>query len=171
MSCITLEDIVNDCARNSGGLANIYVGDMDAIITKTLDPATHTITTFTATEAPINLNIKRKTSNFVEDGAEDFVNGSSVVTTTITAMLHRRAAEKSRALNILTAGQRYLYIIVEDLNGKFWYFDFAQLQTTGEGSGQERADGSKYSVVFVAEASQLNPEIQASVVVSLLATS
>lgn len=171
MSCITLEDIEKDCARNSGGVANIYVGDLETVATKTLDPATNTVTVLTASEAPINLNVKRKTSNYVEDGAEDFVNGSSVVTATITAMLHRRAAEKSRALNILTAGQRYLYIIVEDLNGKFWYFDYAQLQSIGEGSGQERADGSKYSAVFVAEAAVLAPEIAAATVASLLATS
>jgi len=171
MSCITLEEIEKDCGRNSGGVANIYTGDLDAIITKTVDSPNWTVSALTATEAPITLNVKRKTSNYVEDEQNDFVNGSTVVTATITAMLHRRAAEKSRALNILSAGQRYLYVIVEDLNGKFWYFDYVQLQTVGEGSGQERGDGSKYSAVFVGESDHLAYEITPAVVAALLATS
>lgn len=170
MACETLENIELGCERNSGGLHQIIVGDLDTIDV-TVDPATWRVTAATASEPPIQIEVKRKTSNFIEDEQNDFVNGSVVVTTTVTAMIHRRDALKSRALNILGAGQRYLYMILKDGNGKFWYLEYAQKQSTGEGSGQERADGSKYSVVFVAEEDHLMYEIDPAVVAQLLAMS
>lgn len=168
MACETLEGIALGCERNSGGLHQILVGDMDDILTQTVDLPTHTISTMTVSTPPVNIEVKRKVSNYVEDEQEDFVNGSSVVTMTATAMIHRRDADKSRKLNILSAGQRYMYSILKDANGLYWYFPYTQLQSVGEGSGQERADGSKYSVVLVAENEQLAYEIDAAVVALLL---
>ncbi len=168
MPCEILEGIELGCDRNSGGLHQIIVGDMSDISTQVVDLPTWIITAMTASTPPVEIAVKRKTSNYVEDEQNDFVNGSVVVTTTITAMLHRRDSEKSRKLNILGAGQRYLYVICLDANGKYWYFPNVQLQSVGEGSGQERADGSKYAVVLIGEDDQLAYEIEASVVALLL---
>ena len=65
-------------------------------------------------------------------------------------------------------GQRDLAIIVKDANGKYWYFPMAQLTATGEGSGTAKADGSKYSVTFVAENEFLAKEVDASIIAGLL---
>ena len=168
MACETLEAIQLGCERNSGGIHRILVGDMTDVLTQTVSNPTWKITDMTVDIAPIEIEVKRKVSNYIEDEQEDFVNGSTVVTRTITTMLHRRDADKSRKLNLLSAGQRYLYIIVLDANGLYWYFPNVQVQSTGEGSGQERADGSKYSVVFVGEDSQLAYEIESAVVADIL---
>jgi len=166
MSCITLESIALGCERNSGGLHQIIIGEMDAVTSQVVTAGV--ITAMVVGVPPIQIEVKRKTSNYVEDHQEDFVAGSSVVTATVTAMLHRRDADKSRKLNILSAGQRYLYGILKDANGLFWYFPYLQYKSTGEGSGQERADGSKYAVVLIAENEQLAYEVEASVVAGLL---
>lgn len=168
MPCELLESIELGCERNSGGIHQILVGDMVDITTQTANNATWIITAMTVANLPIAIEVKRKVSNYVEDEQNDFVNGSVVVTSTITTMLHRRDADKSRKLNLLGAGQRYLYVICLDANGKYWFFPNVQLQSVGEGSGQERADGSKYAVVFVGEDDQLAYEIDAAVVASLL---
>jgi hypothetical protein len=168
MPCEILEGIELGCDRNSGGIHQILVGDMVDITAQTVNNATWTITAMTVATEPIEIEVKRKVSNYVEDEQNDFVNGSVVVTSTITTMLHRRDADKSRKLNLLGAGQRYLYVICKDANGKYWFFPNVQLQSVGEGSGQERADGSKYAVVFVGEDDQLAYEIDAAVVASLL---
>jgi len=168
MACETLEGIELGCDRNSGGLHQIIVGDMTDVSTQTVNLATWIITAMTVATPPVEIAVKRKTSNYVEDEQNDFVNGSVVVTTTVTAMLHRRDADKSRKLNILGAGQRYLYVICLDANGKYWYFPNVQLQSVGEGSGQERADGSKYAVVLIGEDDQLAYEIDAAVVAGIL---
>jgi hypothetical protein len=168
MACEVLEGIELGCERNSGGIHQILVGDMVDISAQTANNATWIITAMTVATEPIEIEVKRKVSNYVEDEQNDFVNGSVVVTSTITTMLHRRDADKSRKLNLLGAGQRYLYVICKDANGKYWFFPNVQLQSVGEGSGQERADGSKYAVVFVGEDDQLAYEIDAAVVASLL---
>jgi len=168
MACEALEGIELGCERNSGGLHQIIVGDMADIVTQVVDSVVYEINSMTVSSVPVEIAVKRKTSNYVEDEQNDFVNGSVVVTSTITAMLHRRDSEKSRKLNILGAGQRYLYVICKDANGLYWYFPNVQLQSIGEGSGQERADGSKYSVVLVGENDQLAYVIQPSVVASIL---
>jgi hypothetical protein len=66
-------------------------------------------------------------------------------------MFHRREAAKSKAIKILGEGQRDLALIVGDANGQYWYFPNAQLSAVTEGSGQAKADGSKYAISFVAE--------------------
>jgi hypothetical protein len=170
MACEVLEGIELGCERNSGGIHQILVGDMNDILTQITSSVTWSVKGMTVNVPPIEIEVKRKVSNYVEDEQEDFVNGSTVVTATITAMLHRRDAEKSRKLNLLSAGQRYLYVICKDANGIYWYFPNVQLQSVGEGSGQERADGSKYSVVFVGEDDHLAYEIESAVVADILAT-
>lgn len=169
MSCVSLEEIAQECERNSGGLFELYLGLQDSIVSITEDEATHTVTAMTIDEPAVSLNIKRKTSNYVEDYQNEFVNGSLVVTATITAMVHRRDAAKSRAIKIMGAGQRYLYALAKDANGKYWYFKFTQLQSVGEGSGQERADGSKYSLVFIAENDDFAYEVDPTVAAAIIA--
>jgi len=170
MSCATLEEIIHGCERNTGGLFEFYAGDIEDIDSITETEADWEVTAMTVGVAPVKVSIKRGTSNFTEDEADDLVNGSSVNTLTVNLMLHRRSAEKSRALSILSAGQRYLYGFLKDANGVWWYADHLQVTTKGEGSGQARADGSKYSVVLVAEMEHLMYQVDPAVVASVIAT-
>ena len=172
MACPTLTEIAQACERNSGGLYNAWFGDMDDILTITENSATFNVDALTAANAPISVNIKRKTSNYTDEEAQDVgAAGSSVATLTVNLVLHRRQKEKSYALNVLGAGQRYLYGILEDANGKFWYGKYLQLTSNGGGSGTNRADGSNYNVVLTADNEHTMYEISSAVVASLLATS
>lgn len=172
MACPTLTEIPEVCERNSGGIHNAYFGAMDDILTKTESSSTFNVSALTAVAAPISANIKRKTSNYTDELVEDVgAAGSGVATTTVNLAIHRRQKEKSYAINVLAAGQRYLYGIIEDANGKFWYGEYFQLTNAGGGSGTNRADGSNYSLVFVAENEHTMYEIDSAVVASLLATS
>ena len=171
MSCPSLEDILSGCERNTGGLHEIYVGLMDDISAITEAESTWSVTAMTVTTAPITIEVKRKTSNYSSDEQNDFVNGSNVVTTTVTANLHRRSADKSKALNILSSGQRYLYAYLLDANGVYWYVPYLQLQSNAGGSGQERADGSNYAVTLVAEDDHTPYVVDAAIVAAALAVS
>lgn len=168
--CGALEEITFGCERNQGGLFELYLGDLEDIDTLTEVEADWEVTAMTVLTAPVKISIKRGTSNYTDEEANDFISGSTTNTVTVNGMLHRRSAEKSRALNILSAGQRYLYGFLRDANGQWWYASHLQLQTVGEGSGQARADGSKYSFVLMAEAEHSLYTIDASVVASVIAT-
>jgi hypothetical protein len=173
MSCATLETILKSCDNNSGGIYKFYVNQQDNIQSISTDETgTNWIVdgiTFIPTADPfIELEFRRNVSSFTEDSAIDLINGSSYVTATINLMFHRRDQEKSKAIKVLGAGQQYLAGIVEDANGKYWYFPYLQVSATGEGSGTTRADGSKYSVTLVAENEFLAYEMDAAVVASLI---
>jgi hypothetical protein len=168
MSCTTLEGIVKGCDNNIGGITAIYINDMDNISSTTEDTTTWMIDAQTASPSYEVFEFRRNTGNFTEESAIDLANGSSFVTATITLMFHRREASKSKAIKILGEGQRDLAIIVKDANGKYWYFPYAQLTATAEGSGTAKADGSKYSVTFVAENEFLAKEVDPTIIAGLL---
>jgi hypothetical protein len=156
MACATLETIEKGCLNNSGGIYRFFIGQQENIESITIDETgtnymVDTITLVNPADLFIELQFKRNVSSFTEESSIDLINGSSYVTSTINLMFHRRDMEKSRAIQILAAGQQYLTGLLLDANGNWWYFPFLQLSATGEGSGTARADGSKYSVTLVAE--------------------
>jgi hypothetical protein len=169
MACTTLTAITKGCDNNIGGITAIYINDMDNVGTPTIDQTAYMVDAQTVTEPYEVFEFRRNTGNFTEESAVDFANGSSFVTATITLMFHRREASKSKAIKILSEGQRDLAIIVKDANGKYWYFPYAQLSATAEGSGTAKADGSKYSVTFIAENENLAYEVDPTIIAGLLA--
>lgn len=167
MACTTIESIVKGCENNQGGIYNLWITDQDNVTGTTIDDANWEITAMTHSAGFETIEFKRYVGNFTEEMANSNENGSSVVTATLNLMLQRRDGAKSRALKILSEGNRYLAIIVEDGNGKYWYLPYMQLTTTAEGSGQARADGSKYSVIFVGENPTLAYEVDSAVIATI----
>lgn len=172
MSCEALEGIVKSCDNNSGGIYKVWINQQDNIDLFTLDGTlTWTIDSITLTN-PLNtyteFEIRRNTGSYTEEAAIDLVNGSSYYTQTITLMFHRRDQSKSQAIKVLGAGQQYLNAIVQDANGKYWYFPYLQLTGASEGSGTARADGSKYQVVLTAENEYLAYEVTQNAVNSVI---
>ena len=151
MACNELENIIKSCDNNTGGIYTAYVGDMDDIASITEDQATWSITAMTlaALTPAMSFYFKRNTSNYTDEATNDLIAGSSFYTKTINLVFHRRDADKSKAIKILGEGQRYLYVVVGDANGTFWYFPYMQLTAVTGGSGTARADGSNYNVTLV----------------------
>jgi hypothetical protein len=151
MACNELENIIKSCDNNTGGIYTAYVGDMDDIATITEDEATWSITALTlaALTPALSFYFKRNTSNYTDEVTDDLIAGSSFATATINLVFHRRDADKSKALKILGEGQRYLYVVIGDANGTYWYFPYMQRTANTGGSGTARADGSNYNVTLV----------------------
>lgn len=168
MACTTLESILKGCDSNIGGITSILINDQDNVVGPIVE-AGYIITDFgTLTDQFVPFEFRRNTGMYTEEAAIDLVNGSSFYTQTITLMFHRREAAKSKAIKILGEGQRDLALVVGDANGKYWYFPTAQLTAVGEGSGTAKADGSKYSITFVAENENLAYEVDRNVISHLI---
>lgn len=149
-TCTALTAITKSCSNNLGGISNIWIYDSEDV---TITAASGTVSAIVLAtgQAGQKFAFNRNTGSFTEEFASDLVNGSGFYTQTINLMFHKREAAKSQALNILAEGQRDLMAIVEDANGTYWVFNLLQLTAIGEGSGQAKADGSKYSATLVAE--------------------
>jgi len=168
MACTTLETILKGCDSNIGGITSIYINDQDNV-TGPIVEAAYEITDFgTLTDQFVPFEFRRNTGMYTEEAAIDLVNGSSYYTQTVTLMFHRREAAKSKAIKILGEGQRDLALVVGDANGKYWYFPTAQLTAVAEGSGTAKADGSKYSITFVAENENLAFEVDAAEIPNII---
>jgi hypothetical protein len=168
MACTTLETILKGCDSNIGGITSIYINDQDNVVGPIVEAA-YEITDFgTLTDQFVPFEFRRNTGMYTEEAAIDLVNGSSYYTQTITLMFHRREAAKSKAIKILGEGQRDLALVVGDANGKYWYFPTAQLTAVAEGSGTAKADGSKYSITFVAENENLAFEVDAAEIPNII---
>ena len=141
---------------------------MDNVVGPIVD-ANYIISDFGTLSAQfVPFEFRRNTGMFTEEAAIDLVNGSSYYTQTVTLIFHRREAAKSKAIKILGEGQRDLALVVGDANGKYWYFPNAQLTAVTEGSGTSKADGSKYSVTFVAEAENLAMEVSSAEIPNII---
>ena len=172
-ACQALEAIIKSCDNNSGGIYGIWITPQDNIAAiAPVDPsavAGWEITGITLATPTLfeNYYIRRNTSSYTEEANIDLINGSSFVTATISLMFQRREADKSRAIKILGSGQQYLTAIVLDANGIYWYFPYLQVTGVAEGSGQARADGSKYSVTLLSENEYLAYTIDPAIIPAL----
>jgi hypothetical protein len=169
MSCTTLTTITKGCDNNIGGITSIYVNDMENLGTLVIDTAAWEVTSFgTLVDEFVAFEFRRNTGSYTEELQNDFVNGSQFYLQTINLMFHRREAAKSKSIKILGEGQRDLALVVGDANGKYWYFPNAQLSAVTEGSGQAKADGSKYAISFVSENEFLAYEVDSSLIPGLI---
>jgi hypothetical protein len=153
LTCTALNGIAKGCDANVGGITSIWLYDSEGVtsITDTSGVISAMVLDTAGGGVGQAFVIKRNTSSFTEEAAIDLVNGSTFITQTINLMFHRREATKSYAIQLLAEGQRDLTAIVLDANGIYWVFDEVQLSAVGEGSGQAKADGSKYSLSLTGE--------------------
>ena len=162
MSCEALISIEKPCDNNTGGIRTVWICQQENVTAATVSANEWTVSTLTLTANANVYAINRNTGNYTEDTAQDLLNGSTLVTQTITLMFNRRDKDKSEAIHVLGSGQQYLAVFILDANGKYWYFENVQLTATGEGSGTARADGSKYSITLLAESDHLAYEVTAN---------
>lgn len=170
MACNTITGIAKGCeGSNAGGIFEIMVIDTTDVLSKTVSGTSHTITAISASTDFVKFEFNRNVGNLVSSRKIDLLNGSNYYEVMTNMVLHRREASKSRSLQILGEGQRFLDLIVLDANGKYWYVNHAQLITQEGDSGTAFADGSKYTVGFKADMTNDPYEVSPSIIAALLA--
>lgn len=170
MACSTLQSILKSCTTsNSGGILAVYINDTSNVTSITASASTHTITGLTASPDFVTFEFNRNVGNALTSPQINFENGSTFFQNTVNVVLARREASKSRALQVLGEGQRFLDIIVKDANEEYWYYDNMQLSGGDEDSGTARADGSKYTVTFTGEANHRPYSISKALVDNVIA--
>lgn len=151
MACDELEDLEKDCENNVGGGQQLIMNDSDEVTDVTINAATHTVTAIVHNSAFKSIYFKRNNIKHDEEEQIDLNEGSNINKSTVTLMLKRKDAEKSRKIKIMGQGQRDLDIIFRDNNGIYWYLPKHQLATNVNTSGQQKVEGSKYDLTFVGE--------------------
>jgi hypothetical protein len=155
LNCANLEDILRDCENNIGGIdRKIYINDSENVTGSTVIASAHTISVTTNGTNFETIEFRKNLAMYDEPYTRND-DGAVIYTPTITIPIHGRDADKSRKISLIAAGQREVDIIVPTNDGRFVYFPNMQLQSVADGSGANKADGSKYTLVFDGQAEQL----------------
>jgi len=177
MSCPqTLTGIARDCAPSMGGIKNAYIAnhadvasvtitdDMVSAITMNNDGATPPV--------PYKFHkyaFRKNTGNFTSTLNVDPAAGSNFVSTDIVLLFSRMETAKRVEIAALSLGE--LAIIIEDMNGKFWYFGYDEPVTASAGDGQTgtaRADGNRYQITLQDNAKVWPYEVDSAVITDTL---
>jgi hypothetical protein len=168
MVCSTLSEILKSCDNNMGGITSLLLNDMDNLGTLVVDTNAWEVTSFgTLVDEFVAFEFNRNTGNVVGSKPTDLIAGSTYYMYTATIVLHRREAAKAKAIKILGEGQRDLALVFGDANGLYWYIPNAQLTEVADETGTAKADGSKYTLTFVAELEAPIYEVDSAIIAGL----
>jgi len=172
MACNTsITAILKGCDNNMGGVKNVYLSPSEFVSGVTVSAGTVTSITMSGAVNFVQYEFNKNAANYVEAGTISLENGSTYFATTLNMMIPRREVAKRNSIMLIAAGQRPLKIIIEDQNGLFWYMGYANsanLTAVGEGSGAAKADGSKYSLTFLAEEPDMMYEIDPTIITAII---
>lgn len=147
MSCLTLL-VMTDCQTNStGGAVKMYMGK-ESTVTSVFDPVTAVYTTFTSTDNPVEITLRKDSLDFADALANDYTNGSTVYNSTLNITSYTATPLSKKAVNAMAVGQPLLYIVVKSANGTNWVLRNMRLQSDGGVHGRTLADGNNHTLVF-----------------------
>lgn len=172
MACnTTLSAITKGCENNFGGLKQLYIIPAEFILTSTVTGGGLTAMSLTGSNRFQAFEFNKGGASYTEPSAISLETGSTIINQTISLTIPRRDLAKRNSIMLLASGQRNLVIIGLDWNGIYWIFglnNYCNLTELGEGSGVAKADGSKYSLTFVAEEAELAYVVNSSLISSLI---
>lgn len=170
MSCSQiLNGIARDCTASKGGVRRALIANYADVvgITETTDQVS-AITM--ADGATFKEYIPaRQASSVAQNAAINVENGSNYVQSDIVLVFNRMETAKRVELKALALNE--LVVIVEDANGKFWYFgkDEAVFASAADGlTGTARADRNGFSITLQANDMTFAPEVTAEAITNVL---
>jgi hypothetical protein len=169
LNCDNLESIYRGCVNPIGGIdQRIYINDSENITSLGVSASTHTINSVGVTMSNFETIEFRKNLATFEEPYTRNDDGAIIFTPTLTIPIHGRDAAKSRQISLIAAGQREVDIIIPNNDGTYVYFRKMQLQSVADGQGANKADASKYTLVFDGQSEQLSYFVNASVIPGII---
>ena len=158
MGCKITSEIIRGCRGNAGGIKRVLIAnfeDVASVTPEATDDNTDTgmITDITMVGSPAagfyRYEFNKDSSAFTQNFTQDLASGTGGWTQTINLVFAKNEASKRNAIKML--GQNNTVIIVEDRNGKYWYFgeeSGMELMSVESGSGVLMSDRNGYSISF-----------------------
>lgn len=171
MACNTsLTSILKSCDNNVGGLTTFLIAPEEFVTGTTVTAGTVTAINMSGSSNFVEFQFNKNSASYTEEAAIDLTNGSTYYTETVTLTIPRRDVDKRNAIALIASGQRNLKILVKDGNSIWWFVGYtnsANLTALSEGSGAAKADGSKYTLTFVAEEPELMYEVDSTIIAGI----
>lgn len=145
----TLSGIAKDCVSSMGGIKNAYIANHSDVASVTITDDQISAITMDGAAKFKKYAFRRGTGNFASTLNTDPAAGSNYVSTDIVLQFTRMQTAARIEMAALALGE--LALIVEDMNGNFWYFGYDEPVTASAGDGQTgtaRADGNRYQITL-----------------------
>jgi len=170
MPCVLTKSINLGCRDAKGGISAVYVtelGNKDAIT-----EAAKIVTAFTLDDGKQFWTYEQEIEKAfaVENIQTSRENGSVFYESDLTISLYKGEASTQAELELLAANR--LMIIIKDNGGKYWLMgkeNGAMLEPSTRNTGTAFGDMNGYTLVFKAKEANAMPEVQASLMATLLA--
>lgn len=172
MACNQISGITYNCLSNTGGVRKIYITNFENV-TGTTANGIGTLTDINMATGTYfqEFMFNRDTSTIEEDATINLENGTTFYTQTVSLVIPRREAAKRDKLLVLANGQPKLSVIVLDQNGLYWLCGLENgcyLTANKNGAGTKKTDANHYTLTITGEEPQLAPEVDASVISTII---
>lgn len=151
----TLSGILRDCSSNLGGIKNAFIANFDdvASITETSGKITAITMASTGTSGATakfkKYHFRKGTGSVTSTLNVDPATGVNFVQSDI--ILQFSKMETAKRVEIAALAQAELAVIIEDMNGIFWYYGRKEGVAASAGTGQTgtaRTDGNYYQITL-----------------------
>lgn len=166
--CGTFSGIARDCDANVGGIKRVWIACYDAVTTKTV--TNNQISAIKFEEDAFHEFQFRKQTGSVTQSFQLGDNGSAYYEQTITLVFSKQETEKRIEINSLAISD--LVVIIEDNNGKYWYFGFdnpVTLSANEAETGTAFSDFNGYTVTLLGTDWQLAYEVVEAAMTPIIA--
>ena len=170
MACsITMTGIAAECKDSIGGIKAAYIAEHADV--RSLNEEMGVITAITmATGKTFKPFVFRKeTGNFTSTINSDDAAGTTFVQSEIVLQFTKQETAKRLEIAALMVGN--CAVIIEDGNGKYWFFgeDFPVVLTAGSAaSGTAMGDFNGYNITLTDKSKALPKEVDADIITGLL---
>jgi len=177
MACnITLKGISFDCGTNLSGVRNLYIAKYDSIgpnkvtVDSSSDLGGSYISAIDASAGSFKeYKPAKNTGSLTKTLTKDETTGVLYYTNEAVAQFNRMDIPKREELANLDHGQ--LAVIVEDMNGEYWYLGYDNYVSASAVTGQTGAgidDGNFYTLTLTDISAQLPYSVLASAVAAVI---
>lgn len=171
MACSqTLAGLARDCSPSIGGVKTVYIANYDDVDTISVTTGIISAITMLNSAKFKKYYIRRGAGSMTSTLNVDATSGSNYVSTEVALQFSRM--ETTKRLEMTALSQDEVAIIVEDMNGVFWYLgkDEPVLASAGTGeTGTARSDANQYTLTFTDNSLTFPHEVDDTAVASVIA--
>lgn len=171
MACnVSLTGIAYDCGVNLSGIKRVLVADYNKVSGVTVAAGEITAITMAASALFYEYIPAKNTGSLTKTLTKDESTGVKYYTNEAVMQFNRMETAKRTEIAALDGAQ--LAVIVEDMNGKFWYLGKDNWVSASAVTGQTGAamdDGNFYTVTLTDTSAELPYEVDSDIIPALIA--
>lgn len=165
----TLSGIARDCTSNIGGIKNAFIANFDDVTAVTETSNKVSDITMASSKKFKKYHFRKGTGSVTSTLNVDPTTGVNFVQSDI--ILQFSKMETTKRIEIAALAQAELAVIIEDMNGLFWYYGRQEGVSASAGTGQTgtaRTDGNYYQITLQDNDASFPLEVDSSIITDIV---